>query len=82
MNVRIKYLLNTEPFLKLTLVDCHFWFSGGCIYTGSVGTEYVSSGKSGSLCASTLVVIKVLLKRRFYTIFYNCLYQSAVRVQC
>jgi hypothetical protein len=82
MSVRIKFCLNTEPFLTLTLVDCHFYFSGDCIYTGSIGTENVSSGHSGSRWACTSVVVKVLLDGYFYTIFCNCLHQPAVCVQC
>jgi len=82
MCLRSKYWLNTESFLTLTLVDFHFWFSGDIIYTGSIRTEYVSSGKSGPQCASSLVVVKVLMKRYFYTIFGNCLHQTAVSVQC
>jgi hypothetical protein len=82
MNVRIKYCLNTEPVLTLTLVDCHFWVSGDCIYTRSIGTECISSGHSCVWCASSLVVVKVLLKRRFYATFANCLHQSAVCIQC
>jgi len=80
--LRVKYWLNTEPLLTLTLVDCHLWFSGDCIYTSSIGTECVSSGHSGVRCASSLVVVEVLLKRNFYAISGNCLHQSAVYVQC
>jgi len=82
MNIRIKYWLKTESVLTLTLVDCQFWFSGDWIHTRSIGTEYVSSGHSGFRCASSLVVVKVLQKRYFYTTFCNCLHQSAVCVQC
>jgi len=81
LSVRIKYWLNAETFGTLTLVDCHFCLSGDCIYTGSVRTENVSSRHSAS-CTCTFVIVKVLLKRHFYTIFGNCLHQSAVRVQC
>jgi len=82
MNVGIKYLLNIAPDLTLTLVDCHFCFSGVCIHTSSIGSECVSSGHSLCRVASSLVVVKVLLKRYFYTIFGNCLHKSAVYVQC